>query len=382
MKKLLIIGVLLLAFSQALLSQSIKIGILRAQKLNAITASVSEGIYLAIGDGDQLGEYKKGIFYITRQGHKVEVRDRKNLLGVFNEFHLQPAGPDAVLSVRGINPSTTNHFYDDALIISAESNRLLVINKVDMEKYIAGVIEAEGGPNAALEYYKAQAVLIRTYTIKKMFRHGEERFNLCDQVHCQAFHGRSHKNPMIYEATSATAGEVLVDQDSVLVMSPFHSNCGGTTCRSGQYWQKDLPYLQSIVDPFCTKSRNAHWTKEITLPDWNRFMLSQASLSQEELQQTHTYPNGKRSQYLKIGKYQISFRAMREHWGLKSAYFAIERRESTIVLIGKGYGHGIGMCQEGAMEMAKVGYPYKDIIFFYFQGVEMTDYREMDLHRY
>ena len=73
---------------------------------------------------------------------------------------------------------------------------------------------------------------------------------------------------------------------------------------------------------------------------------------------------------------------MRERFGLRSAYYALEDTGSEIIFKGKGYGHGVGMCQQGAMEMARVGYTWKDIIHFYFQAVQLRDYREMELHRF
>ena len=94
------------------------------------------------------------------------------------------------------------------------------------------------------------------------------------------------------------------------------------------------------------------------------------------------YTAEKRKQYFIDGKKKVTFRQIREKFSLKSSFFSIRQDGAQIVFDGKGYGHGIGMCQIGAMEMAKVGYTYVDIIHFYFQHVKMCDYREMELHRY
>lgn len=361
-------------------AQTMQFGLFNSKNINAYTVSVRSGKYLLICDGEKYGEYKKNnIFLISRQGFKIEIRDKKNIIGVFRDVKLSHASSDAIFTLKGVNPATESREYDESINFNVYLNKLRAVNHVDLEKYIAGVIEAEGGINAPLEYYKAQALLIRTYTIKNIYKHAEEGFNLCDEVHCQAFHGRSARNPEIYQATKATAGLVLMDTDSVLVMSPFHSSCGGETSSAGIYWQSDLAYLKSVNDPFCVAMRNYNWEKEIPLMDWFSFLKGKGISNPDNY--TNYKSNG-RQKYLINTTHKVTFRQIRDKFKLRSSFFSISRKGSKIVFSGKGYGHGIGMCQIGAMEMAKVGYTYVDIVHFYFQNVQITDYREMELHRY
>lgn len=373
-------SLILLASSFIANAQTMQFGLFNSKNVNAYTLSIREGNYLLECDGGKYGEYKRNnIFFISRQGNRIEIRDKKNIIGVFREVKLTHLNQNSVFTLRGINPNTKSREYDESIQFKVEDNKLMAINHINLEKYIAGVIEAEGGINAHLEYYKAQALLIRTYTIKNIYKHAEEGFNLCDEVHCQAYHGRSARNPEIYEATKATAGLVLMDSDSVLVMSPFHSSCGGETSAAGIYWQKDLPYLQSVKDPFCVAMRNYNWEKEITIMDWYAFLRSKGISNPD---QYTTYQHEKRHKYFINNPHQVTFRQIREKFRLRSTLFSISRKGSKIVFTGHGYGHGIGMCQIGAMEMAKAGYTYVDIVHFYFQEVQITDYREMELHRY
>jgi stage II sporulation protein D len=359
-------------------AQTMQISIHDNVGMNTLTVSIREGKYYLECDGEKYGEYKKNnIFLVSRKKDKIEIRDKSNLVGIFNEVSIKPDKKVGILTLKGVLPSIGSNEYDDALIFRITDNRLKVINFIDLEKYIAGVIEAEGGINAPYEYYKAQAVLIRTYTIKNIYKHAEEGFNLCDQVHCQAYHGRNARNENIYKATVATSGEVLIDEDSVLIMSPFHSNCGGETSSAGIYWQSDLPYLQSVKDPFCTEQRNAHWEKSISKNEWFAFLKNNGIRNPERYL---NFQDSGRQKYFIENK--ITLRQIRERFGLKSTLFSVSPSENEIIFRGRGYGHGIGMCQLGAMEMAKVGYTYLDIIHFYFQHVDITDYREMELHRY
>ena len=365
--------------SPTIFSQTIQIGVFNSKEVNSYTLSVQKGKYFLECDGQKLAEYKKNsIFFVNRILDRVEVRDKNSQIGVFKEVKFISKDKDGILLLRGVNPSTKSREYNDAIIFRTNDSRLQALNLIDLEKYIAAVIEAEGGANAPLEYYKAQGVLVRTYTIKSIYKHAEEGFNLCDEVHCQAYHGRSTRNPAIYRATRSTSGEVLIGVDSVLAMTPFHSSCGGQTSSAGIYWQSDLPYLQSVSDPFCLERRNATWEKRIALKEWKSF-LTNNGVSDTEDYLSYTQTN--RQKYFSE-KHNLTLRSIRQTFGLKSTYFVFEPEKDEIVFKGKGFGHGIGMCQLGAMEMARVGFTYLDILHFYFQQVTITDYREMDLSRY
>lgn len=374
---------LLLSLLSETIAQTINIGIFYDKAVQSVSISIRNGKYHVWGNLEGYGDYRKNnIFFVSIQGNKLELRDKKNVIGTFERVEFRTTTDDGILSCRTINPISSSQDYDDGLILRAVDNKIQVINKVDMEKYIAGVIEAEGGDGAGFEYYKAQAVLVRTYTIKNMYKHGEENFNLCDQVHCQAYMGRSTKNDRIYFATKSTAGKVLIDKDSVLIMSPFHSNCGGTTSPASMVWQKDLSYLVGIKDPFCNTGKHYEWRAKIPKTEWNLFLKSNGVPKELALKDTLTKQSLRRDKYLPGTSKKITYRMIRERFHLKSAYFTVSATDHEVLFKGKGYGHGVGMCQEGAIEMARVGYTYKDIIFFYFQNVSITDYREMELDRY
>ena len=374
---------LVFLFTESLYSQSVKISIFNSVQVNSVTMDIKQGEY-RLKSGDQtLGEYKKGgIFFITRTGNLLELRDRQNLIGKFEHIEFSSTASESVMILKPVNPLMDGVYFDDDFIIKAGSNRILIYNKIDMEKYIAAVIEAEGGNHAPFEYYKAQAVLVRTYTIKNMFKHAEEDFNLCDDVHCQAYKGRSSQNADILEATRSTAGTVLIDQDSILVMSPFHSNCGGETSASSLVWQKDLPYLESVKDPFCTQSLHATWSAKIPRSQWTTFINNYEAGKSYNPDGNYSFASDHRSKSVKVNNIDLNLRSVRENFNFKSAFFSIQDNGNELVFTGHGYGHGAGMCQEGAMEMARVGYTWPDIIHFYFQHIFFADYRDMELHRY
>ena len=366
-----------------LAAQSIKVSIFNSREINSFTVSIKQGKYILKRGSETLGEYKRGtIFYISRFGNTLEVRDRRNFIGNFQTVELYSTDKEGVLTVKPVNPLMTESEYDDDVTIFCENNRMRIINKPDMEKYIAAVIEAEGGNHAPLEYYKAQAILIRTFTIKNLYKHAEEGFDLCDEVHCQAYKGRCSQHPEIMEATTSTTGKVLADKSNVLIMSPFHSNCGGMTSSAGMVWQKDLPYLVSVRDPFCTNSLHATWTKTISRADWNTFISDYTKNNIDYQRYSFTFNSPTRTKFVLINGIELNLRTVREYFNLNSAFFSIADDGESLIFNGRGYGHGVGMCQEGAMEMARVGYCWLDIIHFYFRDVKILDYRDMDLNRF
>ena len=364
-------------------AQKTNIGIYYDKKVNSVSVSVKQGKYLIKNGNETLGEYKKGnIFHISRFGDELEIRDKRNFIGNFEQIEFICASNDGILNIRPINPIAEAREYDDNLMLRCIERSMKIINKVDMEKYIASVMEAEGGNNASLEYYKAQAVLIRTFTIKNLLKHAEEGFNLCDGVHCQAYKGRLSQHSIIEKATRSTSGKVLTDAKSVVIMSPFHSNCGGETSFAGQVWQKDLPYLQSVKDPFCKNSSHALWTRTIDRDKWIDYINNSVANNINYKNYTFTFQVPHRTKFVLINGVEINLRSVREFFQLKSTFFSVEDNSREIFISGRGYGHGVGMCQQGAMEMARVGYTWLDIIHFYFWDVQVSDYRELDLHRF
>lgn len=364
-------------------AQSIKISVFNSKDINSFTVNITSGKYVLKRKNEILGEYKKGnIFHISRFGNSIEVRDKRNFIGNFQSLELSSVDAEGMLIINPVNPDLDGREYDGSILVECEDNHIKILNKLDMEKYIAAVIEAEGGNNAPLEYYKAQAVLIRTFTIKNLFKHAEEGFDLCDEVHCQAYKSRCSQHQAILDATLSTAGKVLIDQDNILIMSPFHSNCGGKTCQAGMVWQKDLPYLQIVDDPFCTSGNSATWNATITKESWLSFLSEYTHNNIDYSRYNFSFDTPTRSKFISIHGIDINLRTVREHFKLRSTYYSIEDDGNSLIFHGKGYGHGVGMCQEGAMEMARVGYSWLDIIHFYFMNVEVMDYREMELHRF
>ncbi len=279
-------------------------------------------------------------------------------------------------SVRINNSHPLKQNYSGDLQCLPDLGKIVFINTCDIDQYIAGVVKAEGGSGKYLEYVKTQALLARTYMYKYIDRHELDRYNLCDNTHCQAFNGITYDS-VIIRAARETKGLVVLDTDSSLINSAFHSNCGGETCSSGDVWLSGYSYLKKVTDTYCTSSRNAVWTKTIPLAEWENYLQNAGYVKTGDNPLAFNFTQLTRQKDYQAGTFSIPFSRIRNDLKLRSAFFSVFVRDNSVTLKGRGYGHGVGLCQEGAMVMASKGFKYSDIIKFYFSGVIITDIKNL-----
>ncbi|MFW6302318.1 MAG: SpoIID/LytB domain-containing protein [Bacteroidales bacterium] len=282
-------------------------------------------------------------------------------------FFINLPGEDA-----GARAYTGNlKFYDDSGILRA-------INLVPLEAYVAATAEAEGGYNAHQEYYKTQAVIARTYALRNLHRHEAEGFQLCDKTHCQVYPGKA-TDPDIIEAAGQTRGEVIVDSAFTLINAVYHSNSGGVTANARDVWTSHLDYLVSVEDTFSLGGKHATWQRDISLAEWRIFLTNQGVDIRNTDDSLLIKKIEERSPVIQFNRVSIPMRKIRSYFDLKSAYFDMDIESNKLIFRGKGYGHGVGLSQEGAMAMAVLQYDYEDIISHYYSGSMVVHLRLLDV---
>lgn len=350
----------------------IRVGLFYGNNVQSVVFSVVEGEYMLSGDGRLVAVVRKStMFHIEMSASGMMVSDTAHSYGTYLKLEFKGVSATNVFQVKPVFPSLPSKESEDNLTIGMRDRSLQLINILDLEKYVPGTVEAEGGSNGGIEYYKAQAVITRTFAVKNFTRHATQGFNLCDGVHCQAFKGKSHMNRLIYDAATQTAGKILVDETGNPIMTAYFANCGGVTCSASMAWNKDLPYLTSVHDPFCDRSSQRDWTKSITLAEWNSYLAQKGIPDGSE--SPLSIAGAGRQKYLYPDLQKVPLTLLRDDLKLKSSFFTMEEANGTVILHGHGYGHGVGLCQDGAIEMARVGYSYIDILMFYFHGVTLAD---------
>lgn len=358
-------------------SQILNIGLFRNAPIYSIMISPSNGEYCIKGDSADLGKLVKGNFMkVEYDTAGVRVVTLNGYLGTFKKVTIACSDSISDLKMKGMYPVTKEKQLNGDFSVQAQNKSLLLLNHVDVEEYVSGVVESESGHGHKIEFYKVQTIISRTYALANMHKHDPEGFNLCDQVHCQAYKNKCKTNLTIHEAAMLTKGTVIVDDSIKLITAAFHSNCGGQTANSEQVWSKPLPYLRSVKDPYCVSQNNAYWSKEIPKTQWlaylkkNNFPIADTSCIENCTNVIQNY----RMSHLSSCDHVLHFRNIRTDFKLKSTYFNVQPlNETTVVLRGRGFGHGVGLCQEGAMKMAKLGFDYKTILEHYFTNIHIVN---------
>jgi stage II sporulation protein D len=371
-RKLLIIQFLLILIS-GFVSGQVRVRIFADQKPSSAVFAVIRGKYeLDVYDGKSVPVSGNETVILAMYNDKIAVKTRNSKSFMCDSLTLKGLTGDDKFSFRINGGSQIRQNYGGDLQCLSDLGVLVLINNCDIEQYIAGVVRTEGGPGKNIEFLKSQAVLARTYMYEHLDRHTIDRYNLCDNTHCQAFNGITDDS-LINKAALETRGLVILDRDSTMVISAFHSNCGGETSISEDVWLSGHSYFKKTIDPYCVNSHNATWKKSIPLSEWEAYLKNSGFVANGKTPNSYNFSQISRQNDYKIDSFSLPFRQIRNDFNLRSSFFSVLREGDSIIFKGRGYGHGVGLCQEGAMVMAARGFKYDVIIKFYYSGVTIAD---------
>ena len=265
-----------------------------------------------------------------------------------------------------------------------------ITRQMSLEDYVLGVVAAEGSTEREPEALKALAIASRTYALKNIGRHSADGYNFCTSTHCQRFRpvdsdSTASVSPAALQAVHATKGEVLLDAGNHVAESYFSASCGGATANLTSLWgAKAPPYLRGSADEYCTTDRHHNWTDVISTPQLLKAIQTDPRTNVgNQLDGIHVMRQdasgraeliaieGERRVLVKGWDFKIIVgRAL--GWNLlKSSRFQVSRAGSNFVFHGSGFGHGLGLCQEGAHTMALRGANYRQILTKYFPGTSV-----------
>ncbi len=357
-------------------AQNIRIGIFNKEKIKNFSFEVKNASYSIYADSLFLFSLSsKNKLLITKKDSLIVLKKENQIIGEFNEIKLIQDSLNSDLTIIPENFKDKKRNLSGDFKMHLINKELCLINILDMPSYLTSVVLSEAGPNKNEEYYKVQVILSRTYALKHLNKHKEENFDLCDRVHCQAFKKSfNYKYPAILNAVKQTKDLIVVDSVFNLIGAFFHANCGGQTAETNQVWNKKIPYLTSFKDTFCLKTRQSKWTYKIPKFKWENYFKKHFFLSSKEsevMEQLYTFKQPFRKTFFIDPKYGIPLRDIRSYFKLKSTFFDCFDDGDYITLKGKGFGHGVGLCQEGAMEMARNNFTYDEIIRYYFPSTKI-----------
>ena len=282
---------------------------------------------------------------------------------------------------------TTN----DIAVYDHRADKLVTMS---LEEYIVGVVSAEMPVYYDFEALKAQAVASRTYTLYSMAHggcHTNPDADVCTNSKCcQAYSshermqetwGRDYAENYnrVAEAVMYTAGEVLT-YNGKLCDALYHACSGGQTENSENVYANALPYLRGVDSPYEDPMRQED--AEIGFAELVALIAAKYPESgigednvRSEIEIVSAYESG-RVETLRLGKTKITGKQARNLFNLRSTMFTIGWSENGIVFHTKGFGHGVGLSQNGANGMAKHGSTYEQILHHYYTDVLITVYGE------
>nr|MDK2851627.1 stage sporulation protein [Candidatus Cloacimonadota bacterium] len=298
--------------------------------------------------------------------------------------------------------------YDSEFVLKVINGKLVLNHVVPLEEYIAGVIPNEIGNDCPMEALKAQAVAARSHAVSLLLynRHQNDGYDLCNSTHCQVYKGKYLRNDEINQAVSATALEIMTVEDRV-ADATYHSSCGGKTDSSHAIWNgKDIPHLSgSICIPeaknfdLTSESGAARWIDSPLdtsgMSSWERGSLNwQKNISSSELAKNLGVSSIRSIRIVKRGKsgritsmlinntHRIDgeYRVRQAFGMLPSSFFYFAGQAGKniiypgkmITLKGRGSGHGVGMCQVGALRMSRNGKNYTEILQTYYPNIRLS----------
>ncbi len=280
--------------------------------------------------------------------------------------------------------------YRGGIIVRRSSNRITVVNELDMEDYLKGVVPAEMPATFPLEALKAQAVAARTYA---RYRAAQSGFSgLLPTVSDQVYRGVAAESDTSNNAVTSTTGEVLALGADV-IPAYFHSTCGGMSERASHVWPptsrqpRDRTWLDAdryifvpSPDGFCMASPHFVWTSRIPVSQMaavirkltgRRGLLSLGISARNESWRAANFEAVFHVRKDDTATMLINGPRLRMAVGpnrLKSLLCDVRVEENDFVFTGNGWGHGVGLCQWGAHGMASAGFDYRAILRKYYPG--------------
>ena len=346
-----------------------------------------------------------------------------------SRLEFKAVGKDSFFTLQNVTIGVDFHWerrenqsFKGDLTLLADGKGIVVINEIGIEDYLTCVISSEMNAASPIEFLKAHAVISRSWLLAQIAGKGKaggegkkdtfkelvtwqdhedhELFDVCADDHCQRYQGITKvSTEAARQAVEETWGEVLAYEGEICD-ARFSKCCGGRTELFSTCWEEDdKPYLKSFKDKFCD-TEDASLLATI-LPDFDRetrdfyrwkVEYTAAELTQIVQERTGSYygkivelrpiergPSGRLKRLMIVGSRkariigkELEIRRTLSRSHLYSSAFEVEKTADGFILHGKGWGHGVGMCQIGAAVMGHLGYPYKDILLYYYRGADIV----------
>ncbi|GJL59998.1 MAG: hypothetical protein NPIRA03_28550 [Nitrospirales bacterium] len=351
---------------------AIRVGLAQAAQVLSIQSPDSFSLLLPSGKRF----HASGQVTIRNQGGGLLLNER-----VVNESSLRVEGSTGTYQV-GVETKNEKAAFRNSrpewvvrgpLEIRLDPSGLTLINWVELESYVAGVVSGEVGAKWPLEALKAQAVAARTYVLYKKVENRLQAFDVVAGVQDQVYHGHSVQAESVLQAVAATRGQVVTYENRP-IFAAYSSTAAGPTEDALYVWALDLPYLKGVDCPFDEQAPRYDWRTSFTFDFLEQQLLNEGyDVGKIATFTPYTFTPSGRVDRVRLlhsrGEIILRGQDLRRVVGYSkifSTQFSIESLGREVVVVGHGAGHAVGMCQWGMREMAELGYDYQSIIRHYY----------------
>lgn len=272
-------------------------------------------------------------------------------------------------------------FRDTILIYKNSNGKIDVVNQVELDDYLKGVLPFEANPQWAYESLKAQAVVSRTFAFFKMLERQKEIYDVSSGMYSQVYAGKHIENEKTNQAIEDTQGQILI-YDSKIFLAFYHSTCGGATTAAELVWRvKPLVPLGGVECRFCSNSPHYRWQATVTRQEIQSKLARHGmplhdvqSLQLEKIDKTgRAHMIQIKSKWWQKNLDADAFRGWIDPAKLKSNLITkiTTNDAGDYVFKGRGWGHGVGLCQYGMKYLGELGYSYREILSYYYPGSQV-----------
>ncbi len=363
------------------------IRVLLAQDVQRIELQAGDRLTLLLSNGEQRAVRPPMSF--TAVGGSIALNGEKapgdGLVVRASSGHLTlviAAGPSSGLSVNanGAPPGSDMTTLEVAGQVSVlrRGKGLMIVNELDLEEYVKGVVPSEVNAAWHPEVLKAQAVAARTYALYQRMVSAGRDYDLVAGTQDQVYRGRHGIDGRIEQAVEETRGLVVTYQQAP-IYAAFSSTAAGLTEDALNVWSKDLPYLKGVECPFDANSPYYRWRASFKLETLERGLRQQGiAVGTIVTLAPASYSRAGRVTKLRVlhsgGELYLRGEDLRRVIGyaaIPSTQFDLDVIGPDVVVSGYGAGHAVGLCQWGAKELAELGYSFATILGYYYPGTEL-----------
>jgi len=292
------------------------------------------------------------------------------------------SGDDSIMVIR--KGKQDGRRYRGRLELKPYNGGFYVINHIPIEKYLEGVLNAEISTDWDLDVVQAQAIISRTFALFKREQRLKKAWHVTAGQNDQVYLGENISDHRSRVAIDNTKG-VVVNYRGKLAQTYYHSNCGGVTEDPANVWQFSLPYLKVKSVPYGQKDPRYFWDHSLTYKELRR-IASKAGISAKKINTLYIekrtkshrvasiiFSNGKQSFRVEANQ----FRKLAGYSNIQSLLFDTIQTPQGYSFQGTGNGHGVGLCQWAAKEMADIGYRFDDILKFFYTDTNIQIYNRL-----